>query len=167
MKYRDVIEEEFYLDQLGELRRKKDGYYGRFKKGDLAQTFVNKHGYVRIQMPKHRFVANVAHIVALLAGMNIPEDKEIDHIDGNRLNNHPSNLRIVNRRLNSCNRGKRKDNTSGTTGIHWSNYHQHYVIRRTVKGKRLSRSRKTLSEAKLVLAELQKMDSDYTERHGK
>lgn len=166
-KHADVLIKEFYLDKQGQVRRANDGYYGRFAKDDLVIPFGHRSGYRYLQVPRQRTTVRFAHLVALLAGMHIPDDKEIDHIDGDRQNNHPSNLRVVDRRTNSCNRKKRSDNTSGITGIRWSDYHQHYVIRRTVKGKRISRSRKTLDEAKQVLAELHSMDAAYTQRHGK
>lgn len=166
-KYADTIKKEFYLDDQGQLRRAKNGYFGRFKKGDLANSFITPSGYLRIQVPKKRTTVNVSHVVVLLDKGSVPDDFEIDHIDGNKRNNHPANLRVVDRQLNCCNRKKRSDNTSGITGIRWSEHHGHYVIRRTIHGKRLSRSRKTLEEAKMVLDEFHQMDTAYTDRHGK
>lgn len=165
--YKDTFLEEFYLDSLGQIRRSKDGYLNRFKKNDLAQFFVGTGGYFRIQVPKQRTTAIRSHLVLLLSGVTIPDDKEVDHIDGNKTNDLIENLRIVDRRLNNRNRKRRSDNTSGITGIRWSDYHQHYVVRRTIGDVRKSTSRKTLDEAILVLAEFSKQDSSYTPRHGK
>lgn len=166
-KYRDRLKEAFYLDSGGNVRRSKDGYQGRFKAGDVLQCFASSHGYLRFQVPGARATMNLAHLVVLLDGRDVPDHLEVDHIDGNKTNNHPQNLRLVTRRVNSCNRSIRCDNTSGVTGIRWSAYHSRFVIRRTVAGKRLSRSRKTFEEALEVLEELKQMDSDYTHRHGK
>ena len=166
IKYKQNLLSEFYLDNAGDVRRSKDGYLGRFKKGDKAK-FFKQEGYWSIQIPKVRGTVKRSHLVLLLSDYELQSGEEVDHIDGNRDNDHPSNLRAVTRRINSCNRKKRSDNTSGITGIRWSEYHRHYVIRRTVNGKRLSRSRKTLEEAKEALKELTQMDSDYTCRHGK
>lgn len=166
-KYKDILLDEFYLDENHEVRRSKDGYHKRFKKGDLANFFIGNEGYLCIQVPKARTTVKKSHLVLLLSGVNIPDDMVVDHIDGNKTNDSISNLRIVTSRQNNCNRPIRSDNTSGITGIRWSDYHKHYVIRRTVNGKRLSRSRKTLEEAIVVLEELKKLDSDYTDRHGK
>lgn len=42
---------------------------------------------------------------------------QIDHIDGDRLNNRPGNLRDVTHRQNTMNRGIRRDNTTGVVGV--------------------------------------------------
>ena len=165
-RYREIFLSEFYLDSSGVVKRSTDGYLGRFKKGDDAVFFQGAGDYWFTQIPRTRATVRRSHLVLLLSGIHIPDDKEVDHIDGNRNNDHPSNLRVVNRRANSCNRKKRSDNTSGVTGIRWSDAHGHYVIRKTVNGTRMSRSRKTWGEALAVLQELAQMDADYTSRHG-
>jgi hypothetical protein len=158
---------EFYLDTDGEVRRSKDGYLGRFSKNDLAKFFIDSNGYKRIQVPKARTTLSKAHLVYVLAGNTIPDHLEIDHIDGNKTNNKIDNLRLVDRQLNCKNRTKRSDNTSGVTGINWSEYHGHYVIRRMIDNRRVSRSRKTMQEALQVLEELKALGDGYTARHGK
>ncbi len=44
---------------------------------------------------------------------------EVDHIDGNKLNNQRINLRICTRTQNMRNRWKQKNNTSGVRGVDW------------------------------------------------
>lgn len=167
-KFSQILLDNFYIDSSGDVRRSHDGYLNRFKKHDLAKFFIsNSDGYKHIQVPSKRATVKCSHLVLLLSGVIIPDDKEVDHIDGNKLNDHPSNLRVVDRKTNSCNRKKRLDNTSGITGIRWSEPHGHYVIRKTVNGMRISRSSKDISEAKKILQELQNMDHRYTSRHGK
>ena len=48
--------------------------------------------------------------------------KEIDHKDGNGLNNRRSNLRVVTHRTNVLNRGIQKNNTVGYRGVYRSNF---------------------------------------------
>ena len=167
-KYREILLEEFYLDENQEVRRSKDGYLGRFKKDDLVNFYEATGGYLSIQIPQGiRKSIRKHELIWTLNGKLIPEGYELDHLDGDKTNNDISNLRLVDRKLNNRNRKKRSDNTSGVTGIRWSDYHKHYVIRRTVGDKRLSRSRKTFDEALKVLEKLKQMDTSYTERHGK
>jgi len=167
-QYKKVLLEEFYLDNQNIIRRKKDGYHNRFKKGDKATLYImNSQKYLALHIPRTRKTLPAAHLFCLLRGLHIPEGMEVDHKDGNVINNSEKNLRLVTRKNNNKNRRMRSDNTSGITGIRWSDYHKHYVIRKTVHNKRISRSRKTLEEAKIVLQELITMDTDYTDRHGK
>lgn len=44
----------------------------------------------------------------------------IDHIDGNKLNNQSSNLRICDKSTNGANRGKTIRNKSGYKGVHFN-----------------------------------------------
>ena len=48
-----------------------------------------------------------------------PQEKQVDHIDGNKLNNKISNLRLADNQQNNANKKKRKTNTSGITGVYW------------------------------------------------
>lgn len=158
--------DEFYLDEQQQVRRKTPGYHGRFQQDELAKFFERSDGYWYFQMPRIRTTMKRAQLVYSLAYGQIPEGMDIDHVDGDRSNDHPNNLRLVSRALNNKNRRKRSDNTSGVTGIRWSDYHQHYVVRRTVHGVRKSTSRKTLEEAIQALHHLTELDTQYTDRHG-
>lgn len=51
--------------------------------------------------------------------MGNPSGMEIDHIDGNPLNNQRSNLRLSTRRQNAANAGVRSHNKSGFKGVIW------------------------------------------------
>lgn len=43
----------------------------------------------------------------------------IDHIDTDKLNNHPDNLRAATSTINAWNASRREDNTSGIKGLSW------------------------------------------------
>lgn len=51
--------------------------------------------------------------------MNAPDDCEVDHIDGDPLNNRTSNLRLVSRQQNMFNQRKRKGTVSRFKGVSW------------------------------------------------
>lgn len=71
----------------------------------------------------------------------IPIDREIDHIDRNKRNNVPANLRLVTRSINNANIGPRKENTSGYHGVSWHGYGKGYwVAQLKVNGKRVLHS---------------------------
>lgn len=49
-----------------------------------------------------------------------PEGMSTDHINGDKLDNRRSNLRICSTSSNMRNRGKQNNNTSGYKGVFWS-----------------------------------------------
>jgi len=60
---------------------------------------------------------------------------DIDHIDGNGLNNQKYNLRVCTRSQNLMNQGKQKSNTSGFKGVSWHKGHKKWGARIYYNGK--------------------------------
>ena len=170
-KYKDVLIEHYYLDEDGvTIRYRKDGYYGRYKAGEIVSQFkMSKRGYLGIHVPKYRATVPVAHLIVMLHGINIPDDKVIDHIDGNNLNNHISNLRVVPPEINSRNRSKpNKTTKTGELGITKSK--NSYMVRVRLNGIRhYIGSYATLDEAIIARDQydLQRKADGYTSRHFK
>ena len=162
----NTIIDEFYLDDAGNVRRTKNGYYNRFAAGDLASFYVASNGYMVIQTPRQRNITRKSHIIWLLHGNQLKVNHVIDHIDGNAVNDSIDNLRLIPYELNNRNRAKRSDNTSGVTGICWSKGKRKYVIAKTVGNTRIVKSTPNWSEALIILEELKQLDSTYTIRHG-
>lgn len=50
--------------------------------------------------------------------IDAPDGMEVDHIDGNGLNNMRENLRLCTKTQNRCNSAMHADNTSGYKGVH-------------------------------------------------
>ena len=67
----------------------------------------------------HKIESNInGHVVTLHGCLGF---KNYDHKDRNELNNRKHNLRRCSHQENSMNTSIRKDNTSGITGVYWSN----------------------------------------------
>lgn len=84
--------------------------------GQPALNCLNKNGY------RHGAIFGQT-ITAHKAGWAIhygawPEH-QIDHINGDRLNNSAANMRDVSGAVNSKNQARRRTNTSGVTGVSW------------------------------------------------
>jgi hypothetical protein len=79
-----------------------------------------------------------AHRVAwILANGDIPEGKHIDHCNHIRTDNRLENLRLVTRSENLQNQKLSKRNTSGKTGVAWSNRENKWVAKIGMNGKQI------------------------------
>lgn len=61
--------------------------------------------------------------------------KEIDHINGNKLDNRKSNLRFCTRRQNQYNAKPKNTNKSGFKGISWDSTHKKWRAALSVAGR--------------------------------
>ena len=51
--------------------------------------------------------------------MGVPQGLQVDHVDGDGLNNCRSNLRLATESQNQCNRRLQQNNASGFKGVYW------------------------------------------------
>jgi len=103
-----------------------------------AKWHLTDSGYViahfddEIQRQKFR----LHHIIMYLSRQEqIPAEYDVDHKDGNPLNNLENNLRLCTQSQNNQNQRKRKDNTSGGKGVTWDKTHKKWAVKVTANYK--------------------------------
>lgn len=131
---RDRVLELLRLDhETGQFYWKKNK--ARAIAGEMAGT-VRNNGYRSLQIDGIRFLCH--RLVWLVVHGEFPK-YVIDHIDGDRLNNRPENLRDVPERLNFHNNlhKMRPNNTSGFKGVTWSKAHGKYHAQMMVNRKHI------------------------------
>ena len=91
--------------------------WNRKHEGAVAGTITDQ-GYMSVTVCYKRLKA---HRVVWCLVNGVWPNGEIDHIDGNTLNNKIENLRVVTHKENMKNQKVRVSNKSGLIGVHWSN----------------------------------------------
>lgn len=84
---------------------------------DKPITYQNSTGHIQLQINGHTYLA---HRVIWLLVYGAWPTKDIDHVDGDRINNRLANLREATASQNACNIKVRSDNTSGYRGVYRS-----------------------------------------------
>lgn len=148
--------------------------------GDVAGC-ITVHGYGEVKLDGISY--KVHRVIWEMFVGPLKEGEDIDHKDGKRVNNRLDNLRICNDQINSQNRIKRRDNTSGETGV---NYYrnkegkEYWLARWTdTSGKERAKSFRidvtgndeafsaAVAHRKKMIQTLIEQGQYYTERHGK
>lgn len=78
-----------------------------------GKLYAARGGYERLEFKKYRNYTISMHRVI----MNAAKGQEVDHINGDSLDNRRENLRLADRFGNNQNAHLRKDNTSGYKGV--------------------------------------------------
>lgn len=110
--------ERFYIKD-GVLFWKKD-IKGHLRKDTPAGYLDTGSGYMRTKINgRNHFVHRIMYQIYENLE-ELPTHMHIDHIDRNRTNNNKENLQLVEQTENNHNLTKRIKNTSGYTGVIWS-----------------------------------------------
>lgn len=95
----------------------KNGYVCRSEYlGKIGSKYVNQTVYL------HRLI------------MNQPEGMQVDHINGNKLDNRKQNLRICSNQQNNRNTKSRKGSTSKFKGVSWDNTNKKWMSQISLGG---------------------------------
>lgn len=140
---------------------------GASKLGPMGH--VMQIGYIIIGVKSYDIFRS--HLVCLWLIGRFPKCKEqIDHINGNRQDDRPSNLRLVSHMINGRNVKKRSDNTSGYTGVIYITKLNRYLARTIVKQKTIRHGLFATAEEAFAAREAYieaHPELGFTDRHGR
>lgn len=120
-----------YDPDTGKISWKNDMNRGRIPAGtEVGSAYPDGYKRLNIDGKMH-----MAHRLAYALATEKQPEAIIDHIDGNRMNNSITNLRVANAMQNAHNTRISKRNTSGLKGVYWDKYHQKYRARVMVNGR--------------------------------
>lgn len=118
-------------------------FYRREYNGQIGNEITTICEYKKSKKFYFRFMLNykiyLAHRLAFLYMTGRLPDDQVDHINGDGLDNKWMNLREVSHNENSKNRKLNSNNTSGICGVTWSKAREKWTVQISVNG-----SRKTL-----------------------
>jgi len=128
--------------------------------------YRTKQGKRYLQIKLFGVVYPLHRVVAKYAGILTNEDLQVDHKDGNGLNNSPSNLRQVTPSQNNKNRKLPKNNTSGVIGVNYCSKTGKWQARIGANGRRVSLGYFDNLEDALRVRKMAESDFEYSSDHG-
>lgn len=138
----------------------------RARKGDEAGIMISvgDRRYMQVQINGQKYHT---HTIIWLMIYGAFPTHEIDHKNGNGLDNRKENLRDVTSVFNNRNRRLFKNNTTGVCGVHWVEKSKKWRARIEVNKKKISLGCfKTIQEAAEERKKAEKLYG-FSERHGK
>jgi hypothetical protein len=136
--------------------------------GDFADTTINSHGYRHACMTTDgTYKIFYAHRIIFAWVHGHWPANQIDHIDGNKLNNRIENLREVSNAGNARNQKRRSTNTSGHTGIYWHNHANKWAAQITVDGRRMRLGYFHSKSDAIAVRKAAEVEHGFHENHGR
>ena len=109
-----LLNERFYICEHHKLRHKSSA--GGVIVGSEAGT-LNKQGYMRFVLNGKKY--NNHRAIYFMRTGEDPMGMEVDHINGDKLDNSPENHRLTSRKQNGRNRALNKNNKLRVKGVYW------------------------------------------------
>ncbi|EBO4169431.1 HNH endonuclease [Salmonella enterica] len=151
---------ESYLSKPKRYNMSKERHAGHIYKDKKRKVTYITIRYQDKIYPAHR-------IIWEMFNGEIPVGMQIDHVDGNGLNNAISNLRIVSISDNLKNKSKYANNTSGCAGVSWHKAQRKWIAYISDAGKRITLGYyKELGDAIEARREAERLYG-YHENHGR
>lgn len=131
---------------------------------EVAAGRISQCGYSQVSIYGKRYPA---HRIIWAMEYGVWPNGEIDHIDGNRLNNRLNNLREVSRTENSRNMALRVDSTSGATGVCWDKNRNKWIAQIRVNRLRINLGRFAVFEDALNARKAAEVRYGFHDNHGR
>lgn len=111
-----------HIESILDYEKTTGTFRWKVDRGPRAKAFsvagtIGSNGYRRIKIDGKFYQA---HRLAWIIIYDSKPPKEIDHINGNKIDNRACNLRPATRAGNCQNTTVRKDNSSGCRGVSWN-----------------------------------------------
>ena len=132
--------------------------------GSIAGCIDWPKGYRRVHVDGVLYLAH--RLVWLYHNGQFPTD-QIDHINGIKDDNRIENLRSVDNQTNNRNKARAKNNTSGITGISWSEGRRKWEAKITIDGKSVFLGRFDCKYRAASIRELAGVLYDFHPTHGR
>lgn len=131
--------------------------------GSEQKHYLTGKSYRSVGLNGKRYMTH--QLICLIVAGSFTD--QVDHLDGNGLNNRLNNLRFVDKNSNARNQKQRCDNTTGLTGVTFysSNAKAKWRSRINHEGKRLSKTFDNLLDA-ACWRKSKEVEYGYHERHG-
>lgn len=129
-----------------------------------AGVICKRNGYRRVQLDHVNYRAH--RLIWFYIHGEFPEN-QIDHINGNRSDNHIENLRDVTSRENNMNQKKYVNNNSGTTGVCWQKQKEKWYAFINIDGKRKHLGYFTNKDEASVVRKAAEVEYGFHENHGR